>query len=113
MKNWAAATRRRVLLVFAILHIAASHVLNATTDTHARRPPHSTAYAAASRRVVVVDAAATLLMALGRPARPAPHSHASTSIIRIITASAHNDFLWAKILLLHAENLFIDFGAES
>ena len=25
----------------------------------------------------------------------------------------HNDFLWAKILLLHAENLFIDFGAES
>jgi hypothetical protein len=26
---------------------------------------------------------------------------------------AHNDFLWAKILLLHAENLFIDFGAES
>jgi hypothetical protein len=28
-------------------------------------------------------------------------------------ARAHNDFLWAKILLLHAENLFIDFGAES
>jgi hypothetical protein len=27
--------------------------------------------------------------------------------------AAHNDFLWAKILLLHAENLFIDFGAES
>jgi hypothetical protein len=26
---------------------------------------------------------------------------------------SHNDFLWAKILLLHAENLFIDFGAES
>jgi len=26
---------------------------------------------------------------------------------------AHNGFLWAKILLLHAENLFIDFGAES
>jgi hypothetical protein len=26
----------------------------------------------------------------------------------------NNDFLWAKILLLlHAENLFIDFGAES
>jgi hypothetical protein len=30
-----------------------------------------------------------------------------------IPAGAHNDFLWAKILLLHAENLFIDFGAES
>jgi hypothetical protein len=28
-------------------------------------------------------------------------------------ATRHNDFLWAKILLLHAENLFIDFGAES
>jgi hypothetical protein len=28
-------------------------------------------------------------------------------------AGLHNDFLWAKILLLHAENLFIDFGAES
>jgi hypothetical protein len=29
-------------------------------------------------------------------------------------ARGHNDFLWAKILLLlHAENLFIDFGAES
>jgi hypothetical protein len=28
-------------------------------------------------------------------------------------AAFHNDFLWAKILLLHAENLFIDFGAES
>jgi hypothetical protein len=27
--------------------------------------------------------------------------------------AAHNDFLWAKILLLHAENLFIDVGAES
>jgi hypothetical protein len=28
--------------------------------------------------------------------------------------ACHNDFLWAKILLLlHAENLFIDFGAES
>jgi hypothetical protein len=33
---------------------------------------------------------------------------------RAARARAHNDFLWAKILLLHAaENLFIDFGAES
>jgi hypothetical protein len=32
---------------------------------------------------------------------------------RGVAACAHNDFLWAKILLLHAENLFIDFGAES
>jgi hypothetical protein len=30
-----------------------------------------------------------------------------------MAARYHNDFLWAKILLLHAENLFIDFGAES
>jgi hypothetical protein len=31
----------------------------------------------------------------------------------VAAAHSHNDFLWAKILLLHAENLFIDFGAES
>jgi hypothetical protein len=41
---------------------------------------------------------------LGRRARSMRCSHAM---------AAHNDFLWAKILLLHAENLFIDFGAES
>jgi hypothetical protein len=32
---------------------------------------------------------------------------------RARAAPGHNDFLWAKILLLHAENLFIDVGAES
>jgi hypothetical protein len=32
---------------------------------------------------------------------------------RAAAGGGHNDFLWAKILLLHAENLFIDFGAES
>eukprot|EP01047_Picozoa_sp_COSAG01_P057481 COSAG01_NODE_6648_length_3564_cov_11.164791_1_plen_35_part_00 len=31
----------------------------------------------------------------------------------LLGPAGHNDFLWAKILLLHAENLFIDFGAES
>jgi hypothetical protein len=41
-------------------------------------------------------------------ARPRRASHAASQLLH-----HHNDFLWAKILLLHAENLFIDFGAES
>jgi hypothetical protein len=43
----------------------------------------------------------------------AMHAIAAAAPDRFRRDAPHNDFLWAKILLLHAENLFIDFGAES
>jgi hypothetical protein len=67
----------------------------------------------ASRRRRILDPRKLFRLPRAAAAARAARAAAAHPISYYSAPTTHNDFLWAKILLLHAENLFIDFGAES